>query len=741
MNHHRFLPLGVIAPIIAAIAAWSLIVSPARAQQLANVTGEPIRYVVTVDPHDFAGDPHPGFDPCACGRHGASLFLTQPEIDALTIPHKVVSRLDDYMRRFRPSKTMEAVGVPSISKLLGEPVPSVWPMPNGATAGTLSLTYERYHTPQEGIEFYHALANAYPDIVRISSIGTSVEGRELWALKISDNPNDTEAGEAKAMYCGLHHAREWVTHEMMLYLAQQLVTGYDTNPRIKHIVDNSEIWLVLAANPDGFMYTWTDERFWRKNRRYNGVVFGIQSYGVDINRNYDYNWGPGFGGSSGNFLSETYRGMSAASEPETQALQSFLTQLKPTLAISYHTYSQLVLYPWGYTGASVAQGYTSHRAIADKYAALVEQTHGAEYLAGPVNYTLYTTNGDFTDYAYGVHGTIAFTPEMRPNTEEMGGFALPEDQIQKNCEENYAAALWMLDNVANVKHVEIPETELLAPGENLFSFPSTPLNQKPELAFSMDSTTAMHWSGWLNDVAHVTPGFFEYPQSGVEGLSSGFGYRFEHTLESAAWADSFTGYDALPYVFDGGAVVPIRNFVIPGTNYVGVPFEKPVRLSDVSIVRRRMQITELTFGYYELVLERRTALEDLASPSPWINWRWKHETADGQFNVSHPTGMDGADEYVHPFRSYGFTGYVSSWQFPSETNAVFLLIFPEPVRADSHADGVVDLADYTALHTCSGGPVPIVLDAGCALNDFDHDFDVDLADFGFLQRQFGLTAP
>lgn len=698
------------------------------------------RFVVLLDHAHFDGEPPTGFDPCACGRDGAALFLTQAEIDALTVPHRVISRLDEYMRRFKPGKTMAAVGVPSISRLLGEPVPDVWPLPGGSTAGALSLTYDRYHTPQEGIDFYHALAAAYPHIVRIQSIGMSVEGRDLWALKISDHPDLDEEGEPNILFCGLHHAREWVTHEMMLYLAEKLVTGYDADLRIRRIVDQSAVWLVLSVNPDGFEYTWTNDRMWRKNRRFNGQIFGFPVYGVDINRNYSYLWGPGYNGSSGNPLSETYRGPSAASEPETQAMQALLAETKPVIAVSYHTFSQLVLYPWGYTQAAIVQSYASHRAISEKYAGLVLRTHGMNYIPGPVNFTLYPTNGDFTDYAYAVHGVIAYTPEMRPASSQLGGFVLPEDQLLMNCQENYEAALWMLDNVADARRVFVPDSETFEPGANFFSLPLTPLNQKPEWALGMDGLTASYISGWLNDAAHPQPGFFAYPSSGMEGVGSMSGYRFMHAPESAPWADGFTSYMGLPYVFDDGASTLIGNVTIPGKNYVGVPFEHPIRLRDVEIVKRVIQEVGNTFGLQEVALERRTALEDLASPTPWMDWRWTHTAPDGEVRTSHPTGDAGADELIHPFRAYEFQVNMLSYQFGSETVPAYIMRFPEPVRTDGVPNGVVDLEDHFVLTGCLTGPVSAMLNE-CDVFDFDHDLDIDLDDFRLLQRQFGRMVP
>lgn len=718
-----------------------LVAFPAVSQAW-NDGGKPVsneRFVVTVSPQNVDAEHMHGFDPCACGADGAMMILTQSEIDRLGVPHRVVESLKDHVRRFRPERTMATVGVPSIAKLLDEPVPA-WP-PQGGTAGVTSLTYNRYHTPQEGIDLYHSLATQYPHVAKIQSIGTSVEGRDIWALRVSDNPNLDEPGEQKILFCGLHHAREWVTHEMMLYLAERLVTGYDTDPRMQRVVDNSVVWLVLAVNPDGFEYTWTDDRYWRKNRRLVGEDIGpeeIDVYGVDLNRNYDYNWGPGFNGSSGNIFSETYRGPSAASEPETLALQALLAAENPAISITYHTYSQAVLYPWGFTGVLASNAYSSLRSIGEKYTSLVKSAHGFDYIQGPTNYTLYTTNGDFGDYAYAVHGTLAYTPEMRPATSDLGNFNLPEDQILANCEENLASAMWLMNNVADARAVDIPVAEQLAPGENYFSIAQTPVNQNPVVAYGMTDAAANHLFSWLDNLYHPEPGFFTFPAD-FEGVGAGVGYLFVHNTESAEWADGFESYEVLPHVFDGGAVVLIKNLSFPGANYVGIPFDKPIRLADVSIIRRTVELSGNTYGQVEVVLARRTAIQDATSVAPWINWRWTHRKPDGSTQASHPSDNQ-YDPLVYPFRAYQFTSNVPSYSF-DELEDSYALIFPEPVRADVNSDGVAGLADHALFAGCQLGPADLNVSESCRPMDFDHDLDVDTADFQLIQRQFGRTQP
>ncbi len=686
--------------------------------------------IVRVPFDRLAETPQDQIDPCSFDPRGAVLLLTEQEVAALTVPFERLGALPDFVRRFRPAKTMATVGVPSIARLLGEPIGPA--APPGSAAGFLPLSYDRYHTPQEGIDFFWSLAVLFPDRARLESIGHSVEGRDLWALRISDNPLAEETIEQKILFCALHHAREWAAHEVVLYLAEYLLTRYDTDPRVRNIVDHSVVWIVLDVNPDGFQYSWDTDRFWRKNRRRNRDG----SYGVDLNRNYAYLWGYNDGGSSPAPTSATFRGLSPASEPETQAVQDFLAREKPAIAVTYHTYSQLVLYPWGYSPFTLPQAYTSLRAIGQQYAQCANAMHGTHYTPGPLNYTLYPTNGDFTDYAYGAHGILAYTPELRPISSDEGGFLLPEDQILPNCEENLAAALWLMDNVADARRVAPPERFFLTEGMNPLSLPLPPVNQKPGAALAMSAAAASRLSTWFDDAGHLE-GFGHYPQS-FEGIGAGSPYFLDSAPASAEWAQRFGGYQALPYIFDGGAAIMLEN-VFPGVNYVGLPSEHPVPMRDLKIVKRRLHPRGTEYGRVEVTLETRTALEDLQHASPWISWQWTSTAGDGSARTAHPEGEAGAEELLYPFRVYSFDSNVRSYTYAGVTanDAVYMLVFPAPASRDVDATGEVDKADFRVLLDCLGGPGAMVFPSSCRPFDSDHDREVTLRDVAAFQNDFG----
>ena len=295
---------------------------------------------------------------------------------------------------------------------------------------------------------YRNLAEANADLLALESsglaavydIGDTVEGRDILAVKISDNVL-TDEDEPEIFFCGCHHAREWISVEVPLRLAEYLVSEYATDPDVKQLVDGGEIWICPIVNPDGYLYSWEDYRYWRKNRRDN--LDG--SYGVDPNRNYGYMWGGE--GSSSQTYSDTYRGPSAFSEPETQAVRDFISSHDFRGVMSYHSYSQLILYPWGYTYDD-----TQHAGLfgtmAEEISSLIYGVHGFTYTAQQAS-DLYLVSGATMDWVYGALGVPSFATELRPNSGSGGGFVLPADQIVPTFEENLPAALFLIEWTQN----------------------------------------------------------------------------------------------------------------------------------------------------------------------------------------------------------------------------------------------------------------------------------------------------
>src|SRR6187549_1482142 len=209
-----------------------------------------------------------------------------------------------------------------------------------------------YHDYAEMVAELEQAAFDHPAILSLSSLGLAYEGRTLWVVKISDNVG-TDEDEPEVLFTHHQHAREHLTVEMALYTLRILTDEYGTNPQITSLVDGREIWMVFDMNPDGGEYDIATGSYvsWRKNRQPNP---GFTAIGTDLNRNWGYNWGC-CGGSSGTPSSETYRGASAFSAPETQVVRDFVNsrvvggtqQIKTH--IDFHTYDELVMWPYSYT--------------------------------------------------------------------------------------------------------------------------------------------------------------------------------------------------------------------------------------------------------------------------------------------------------------------------------------------------------------------------------------------------------
>lgn len=274
---------------------------------------------------------------------------------------------------------------------------------DGARGGDFGI----FHTYDETLSEMNALHAEFPSLTTVpTSIGLSVEGRSLWSMKVSDNPNVDEP-EPEVLFDGVHHAREIMTVEVNLHFMRYLCENYGLDPVVTALVENREIWFVPIVNPDGFVYNETTNPngggLWRKNRRNNGNG----CFGVDPNRNYPFQWVGG--GSSTDPCDDTYRGTSPASEPENQAHIAFINVHSFVVWQSYHSVAGMVLFPWGYT-----LDHTSDDATFRALAAQMASQGG--YQIGQPGEILYLVNGGAFDWGYGElsqHDKIfSFTTEI-----------------------------------------------------------------------------------------------------------------------------------------------------------------------------------------------------------------------------------------------------------------------------------------------------------------------------------------
>jgi len=287
------------------------------------------------------------------------------------------------------------------------------------------VVYRSFDKPVTGIRATLSAWAAADTIFHLDSIGATGEGRPILALKIG--PAADDPGRANVLFMATHHAREWVSTEMAMKLARWLA---DSLPRT--LLAQRDVWVIPVQNPDGYQYTFTADRLWRKNRRANADG----TFGVDPNRNYPAFWGRDDIGSSPTPGAETYRGPAPASELETQAIMAFHAAHPPAVAVSYHTYSGLVVHPYGYRSGSLPPDLPVFRALAgtDLAPAVSDRLPASSlthYHPGP-GWNLYPTNGEYTDWAYRAHGTIPFTTELTsgccdPSSGSYYGFVFPDD--------------------------------------------------------------------------------------------------------------------------------------------------------------------------------------------------------------------------------------------------------------------------------------------------------------------------
>lgn len=261
---------------------------------------------------------------------------------------------------------------------------------------------DQYKNPDEIADIVAATHAKYPDITEVKSIGKTLEGRDIMAIKISDNAK-TDEKEPVVLVNAMHHAREVMTTEISTDMIDYLTSNYGTNAEVTNWVNNTEIWVIPMFNLDGNNKMWTEDSMWRKNTRDN--------FGVDLNRNYPTGWNT-CNGSSSYTGAQDYRGTAPASEPETQAMMDFVASIKPVFNISYHSYSEIVIYPFG---------CRPKRTPTDQAVETIgsEIAKKIDYKPGTAWELLYNADGGDIDWMYAEHQVIPFVIEVNST---MAGF-------------------------------------------------------------------------------------------------------------------------------------------------------------------------------------------------------------------------------------------------------------------------------------------------------------------------------
>jgi len=303
-------------------------------------------------------------------------------------------------------------------------------MAKEAVNETAADWFESYHTFDEINAYLTNITATYSTLVKKSTIGQSIQGRNIDAYVITG----TATGPKKRIvWTGMQHAREWISPHTVLYLVNQLVSLYASNQAVKKILDGVQFHVIPVVNPDGYVYTWTGSsaRMWRKNRRLNSGG----SYGVDLNRNWDDHWGGE--GSSKTQSSDTYCGTGPFSEPEVKAVSNYILANIPFAGyIDFHSYSQLVLRNYGWT-RTLPPDSAVQKAVGDGISSAIRAVHGKAYTSEP-SYTLYFTTGTSDDWAYQT-AKIVLTYCIELRDTGTYGFQLPANQIIPTGQEIWGA--------------------------------------------------------------------------------------------------------------------------------------------------------------------------------------------------------------------------------------------------------------------------------------------------------------
>lgn len=299
---------------------------------------------------------------------------------------------------------------------------------------TDNFDFSSYHNLNEIYSFQDMLVAENPNLVSKIVIGQSYEDRPLNVLKFSTGGTNRPAIWIDT---GIH-SREWVTQASGLWFAQKIVTDFGRDPKLTAVLNQMDIFLEIVTNPDGYAFTHTNSRMWRKTRKPNP---GSLCVGVDPNRN----WKAGFGGpgSSGDPCSQTYRGPRAQSESEVNSIVRFVNSHNIKAFISIHSYSQLLMFPYGYTRTPI-KDYTELDNLAQKAVTDLASLYGTSYKFGSIINAIYQAGGGSIDWAYNQGIKYSYTFELRDTGRY--GFLLPASEIIPTAQETWLALMTIMDH-------------------------------------------------------------------------------------------------------------------------------------------------------------------------------------------------------------------------------------------------------------------------------------------------------
>ncbi|KAF1919137.1 hypothetical protein BDU57DRAFT_468865 [Ampelomyces quisqualis] len=319
--------------------------------------------------------------------------------------------------------------------------------------------FDTYHDYADHLTYWDDLVQAFPENSEKFEIGKSYENRSIYAFHLfGDEKSDYSKSEKPViLWHATVHAREWISTMVIEYLAYQLIKGYKSGDgNVTTFLNYYDFYLVPFHNPDGFLYTQTNDRLWRKNRQPRPTT-NSSCIGTDGNRNWKFEWDaePPEGGSTPNPCGQTYRGLAPGDTPENQALDSLSAKLSATgpgirSFIDFHSYGQLVLTPYGFSCDPLPESLPRMLEVAGGTAGAIEAAsqRNSTYEFGPGCQILYFSTGNSRDHHYAVHNANhSWTMELSPQDEAGGGFILPPEEIWPVVKEQWAGQLWLLNDV------------------------------------------------------------------------------------------------------------------------------------------------------------------------------------------------------------------------------------------------------------------------------------------------------
>ncbi len=521
------------------------------------------------------------------------------------------------------------------------------------------INFGPYYTYDEAVTEMDNLHNFYPDLVGEKfAIGTTWEGRTIWAFEVT-HFNGNENTRPSVLYEAAIHAREPGGVSTLFGFIWYLVRNYNKNSDVTNVLNSRRLYIIPIVNPDGYTYNEVSDGYWRKNKRDNDNdgIFEESDDGVDLNRNFSYEWGYDDNGSSPDPSSTTYRGPAPFSEPETQAIKWFTDSIQPVVAIDYHTYSNLLMFPWGYANIPIPDD-SLMRAFANK----MTEVNG--YVVGRPGELLYNANGVTVDWWYSdsTHPKIfAYTAEVgeafwQPDTSIILGQInenIPMNMLLAEMAGNYIritasdtdyAVTQHLFNIENLSAssnefgtvISINKDSLLMWGLGISSGDSININQLGILPYKNDTTVTITLNvpdsfipGWANITFDINYNNGEPPMeqktpviignAGIKLLSANFdtGYSIFTTNH---WDTTASTFVSAPYSITDSKNGPYNN---NDTSYLETPvidLSDTVSLYSVSFYTKYSLEPGYDYAYFQIKEESDTMWHTLKTFNDSVEW-------------------------------------------------------------------------------------------------------------------------